>query len=113
MKDFLTYGLVICFFLIPLGCAHTSDSPASMPRQQEIAPAQTNVPPAQVVAVAKTDSAPAPEVPMAQTNGVPKAELSETVFDFGLVADGTDYLHSFKIRNIGTGDLVIKKILPG
>ncbi|MGC9967138.1 MAG: hypothetical protein ABSE08_17200 [Syntrophobacteraceae bacterium] len=101
MKDFLTFGLVGWFFLVPLGCAHTSDSPASMPRQQEVAQAQTNVAPAQQVA------------PVAQPNGTPSVELSETVFDFGLVSDGTDYLHAFKIRNVGTGDLVIKKILPG
>jgi len=86
-----------------------------MPRQQEVAQAQTNAASAQQVApAAQTNVAPAQQVaPVAQPNGTPSVELSETVFDFGLVSDGTDYLHAFKIRNVGTGDLVIKKILPG
>ncbi len=101
MKGILTFGLVVCFFLVPIGCAHASDSAASTARQQEIAPAQTNVTP------------PAPEGVPAQANATPRVEVPETDFDFGLVSDGNDYLHAFKIRNAGTGDLVIRKILPG
>jgi hypothetical protein len=100
MKDFLTFGLVVCFLLVCFGCAHTSDSPASMPRQQEIAPAQTNATPP-----------PSQEVPIAE--GAPRVQVSETYFDFGIVAEGNNYLHSFQIRNVGKGDLVIKKIIPG
>jgi hypothetical protein len=95
MKGILTFGLVVCFFLVPIGCAHASDSAASTARQQEIAPAQTNV------------------TPPAQANATPRVEVPETDFDFGLVSDGNDYLHVFKIRNTGTADLVIRKILPG
>jgi hypothetical protein len=91
MKNLLTFGLVVSFFLIPFGCAHTPDSPAVTPQHQEIAAAPT----------------------AAQTNGTPTLELSETTFDFGLVGEGSDYIHVFKIRNVGTGDLVIRKIMPG
>ncbi len=87
MKNFLTLGFVVWFFLVPLGCAHTSDNSAGIPKQQEIA--------------------------AAQTNGTPAVELSETIFDFGLVSEGNDYVHAFKIRNTGTGVLEIRKVVPG
>jgi hypothetical protein len=100
MKNLLTFGLVIWFLLVPLGCAHTPDSPGSMPKHQETATAQTNRTPTQEIATAQTD-------------GTPAVELSETTFDFGAVGEGNDYLHAFKIRNTGTGVLVIRKIIPG
>jgi hypothetical protein len=87
MKNLSTFGLVAWFFLVPLGCAHTPDSLGSMPKNQETA--------------------------TAQTNGTPAVEVSETAFDFGKVTEGNDYLHAFKIRNTGTGVLVIRKIFPG
>jgi hypothetical protein len=100
MKNLLSFGLIAWFFLVPLGCAHTSDSPGSMPKHQETAAAQTS-------------GTPAPEITTAQANGTPAVEVSETTFDFGVVREGNDYLHDFKIRNTGTGVLQIKKILPG
>ena len=87
MKNLLTFGLVVCFFLVPFGCAHAAESPGSMPEHKEIA--------------------------AAQTTGTPAVEVPETVFDFGLVREGNDYIHAFKISNTGTGVLVIRKILPG
>jgi hypothetical protein len=53
------------------------------------------------------------EAAIAQTTGTPAVELSETTFDFGVVREGNDYIHAFKIRNTGTGVLVIRKVLPG
>jgi hypothetical protein len=87
MKNLLTFGLVVCFFLVPFGCALAAESPGSVPEHQGAA--------------------------TAQTTGTPTAEVSETVFDFGLVSEGNDYVHAFKIRNTGTGVLVIRKIMPG
>ncbi len=100
MKNLLTFGLVVLFFFVPLDCAHTSDSPGSMPKHQETAAAQTNGTGTQ-------------EITTAQANGTPTVEFSETIFDFGVVKEGNDYIHAFKIRNTGTGVLVIKKIIPG
>ena len=87
MKNLLTFGLIVCFFLVPFGYAHAADNLRSIPEHQEAA--------------------------TAQTTGTPTAEVSETVFDFGVVSEGKDYLHDFKIRNTGKGVLVIRKILPG
>jgi hypothetical protein len=100
MKNLLTFGLVVWFFLVPVGCAHTPDSPGNMPVHQE-------------TATAPTSGTPAQETATAQTNGTPAVEVSETAFDFGEVTEGNDYLHAFKIRNTGTGVLVIRKIIPG
>ncbi len=54
------------------------------------------------------------EVPVAAVNvGAPRVELSETLFDFGEMNEGEDYVHAFMISNVGTGVLEIKKVLPG
>jgi len=42
MRNLLIFGLAGWFLLILLGCAHTSDSTGSMPKQQESTAAQTN-----------------------------------------------------------------------
>jgi len=52
------------------------------------------------------------EIATAQTEGKPTVEVPETVFDFGVVREGNDYIHAFKIKNTGTGVLTIRKILP-
>lgn len=44
---------------------------------------------------------------------MPRVEVPETLFDFGEIRDGDDYVHAFTIWNLGTGVLEIKKILPG
>jgi hypothetical protein len=43
----------------------------------------------------------------------PLIEVPETLFDFGEIKDGDDYVHAFTIWNLGTGVLEIKKVLPG
>jgi PBP1b-binding outer membrane lipoprotein LpoB len=113
MKNLLTFGLVAWFFLVLAGCAHTPDSPGSMAKQQQTVAAPTSGTPAQETAAAQTNGTPAQETAAAQTNGTPAVEVSEMVFDFGEVTEGNDYVHAFKIRNTGTGVLVIKKIVPG
>jgi len=45
--------------------------------------------------------------------GTPRIEISETFFDFGEVKDGYDYVHTFTVRNLGTGILEIEDVLPG
>ncbi len=90
MKNLLTFGLAVWLFLVPLGCAHSPDSAGSMTKQQENAAAQPS-----------------------GTTGTPAVQLSETAFDFGVVGEGSVYVHAFKIRNTGTGVLEIKKIVPG
>ena len=42
----------------------------------------------------------------------PVLQLSETEFNFGEVMDSKEYLHNFRVRNIGTAPLEIKKVVP-
>jgi hypothetical protein len=112
MKNLLTFGLVVWFFLVPFGCAHTPDNPAGMSKQQEIAAVHGQCPlppvPEELAGMFKQK-----EITTVQANGMPAVEVSETAFDFGVVKEGNDYIHAFKIKNTGTGVLEIKKILPG
>lgn len=45
--------------------------------------------------------------------GTPRIEIPETLFDFGELKDGYDYVHAFTVRNSGTGVLEIEDVLPG
>jgi hypothetical protein len=45
--------------------------------------------------------------------GTPQLVVPEWYFNFGEVKEGTEYLHEFSIRNMGTGVLEIKTIEPG
>ncbi|MCB0352090.1 MAG: DUF1573 domain-containing protein [Bdellovibrionales bacterium] len=40
-----------------------------------------------------------------------KIEIPEPVFDFGTVAQGAKVSHDFTIRNVGTGELLLQKIV--
>jgi hypothetical protein len=48
-----------------------------------------------------------------QAGGTPVVEFAETSHDMGQVAAGGEYRHEFVVRNKGTGNLQIKKVLPG
>jgi hypothetical protein len=79
--------MFVLLLIIPFGCAHTPET---------------------------SDSKFKPEVVASvATTGTPVVEIPETIFDFGEVKDGNDYVHAFMIRNTGTGVLEIKKVLPG
>jgi hypothetical protein len=95
----LTFGLAAWLFLILAGCAHNPDSSNSIPKQPEVAGAQAPAAPQEAAATVSA--------------GPPAVELSETLFNFGRVTEGNDYVHAFTIRNTGTGILTIRKIMPG
>lgn len=42
----------------------------------------------------------------------PVAQIPEKSFDFGVMREDKDFIHKFRIKNIGTADLTIKKIIP-
>jgi len=50
----------------------------------------------------------------AVSGGVPIMEVPEVSYDFGKVKDTEgEVVHEFKIKNVGTAVLEIKKVLPG
>ena len=40
-------------------------------------------------------------------------QISETVFDFGEIVEGTEVTHQFNVSNSGKGDLQIDQVRPG
>ncbi len=42
----------------------------------------------------------------------PRAQVADSVFDFGTVAQGTTVSHDFIMKNIGTGPLNIHRVVP-
>lgn len=48
-----------------------------------------------------------------QTSGAPKLVLQSFTHDFGEVKAGQPLTYSFKIKNEGTADLLIKSVSPG
>lgn len=45
-------------------------------------------------------------------SGKPKLVIEEKEFDFGQVTEGTKVAHDFVIKNAGTADLVIQRVVP-
>jgi archaellum component FlaG (FlaF/FlaG flagellin family) len=58
----------------------------------------------------KTETTP---TALASKRAVPVVEIPEKIFEFGAMNENRDYTHSFVIKNVGTSELVIQKILPG
>jgi hypothetical protein len=48
-----------------------------------------------------------------QQSGVPRLVIDADTHDFGQVKSGTPLSYSFKIRNKGNADLLIKSVTPG
>ena len=48
-----------------------------------------------------------------KAGGTPRLAIAETTHDFGEVKAGTPLKHSFKIKNEGSADLLIKNVAPG
>ncbi|MGO9312501.1 MAG: hypothetical protein ACLQBD_26515 [Syntrophobacteraceae bacterium] len=49
----------------------------------------------------------------AATDNAPIVQLAETAYDFGTMNENKEFVHKFSIRNVGTSQLKIKKIIPG
>lgn len=43
----------------------------------------------------------------------PKAQIDGAAFDFGTVTEGTVVTHTFSVKNVGTADLTIQKVVAG
>jgi len=52
-------------------------------------------------------------VPTSNPSGKPKVTLPVTSFDFGTVADGSNVEHEFDIKNEGTANLTIQRVVAG
>lgn len=50
---------------------------------------------------------------VAPDKAAPVVQLPETSFDFGIMNENREFVHKFQIKNAGSSDLIIKKIIPG
>jgi hypothetical protein len=119
LKGFM--GILISLFLS--GCAHTSSTAgfpinvyykvlvllhieSEPPEKGEVAVGVCLLDPASNIphnaAAATVDPAKAPAV-----------QIAETSHDFGLISEDGDFVHRFKIKNVGNAVLKIKKVAPG
>ena len=55
----------------------------------------------------------AQEKPGQKTDGAPRLAIAATTHDFGEVKAGTPLKYTFKVRNEGSADLLIKNVAPG
>jgi hypothetical protein len=53
------------------------------------------------------------ETPTAHEGDPPAAQVTETEHNFGEIKENGNYVHHFKVKNVGKGVLNITKILPG
>ena len=51
--------------------------------------------------------------PAPATDKAPVVQVPETTHDFGTIAEGEEFVHKFSIKNVGTSELEIKKVVPG
>jgi len=87
MNRLVTLLLLIAVACIGTSCAHKGEPPGAVSKQ---------------------------EVSSAASSGVPAMQVAETSHDFGAVKDTEgEVVHEFKIKNVGTGVLQLRKVLPG
>ena len=50
---------------------------------------------------------------VAPEKGAPIVQVPETSFDFGIMREDKEFVHKFRIKNVGASELIIQKISPG
>jgi len=51
--------------------------------------------------------------PPSDSKEAPSLEIKEMTYDFGVLKEEGDYVHHFKLKNVGSAVLSIKKVVPG
>lgn len=114
-------GILISLFLG--GCAHTSSN-AGFPvnvynKVLVLLHIQSEPPEKGEVAVGVCLLDPASSIPhqtaaaAVDPSKAPAVQIAESSHDFGLISEDGDFVHRFKIKNVGNGVLKIKKVSPG
>lgn len=97
--------------LLVSGCAGIGGQPSRFLSvfQPESAPPEGS----QVCLLDPAAYAPSPGDALGTEENGPTVEVPETSFDFGSLTDGSEFVHKFRVRNVGKSVLNIKKVLPG
>jgi hypothetical protein len=127
MQRFFTVLLCFSVLLMLGGCATSNggssrlgQEPAPQAETKAAAPipgttatpATASIPGAAEICPVGSVTCPPGTAPAPQKTG-PTAEVPEKLFDFGTMNEDRDYSHAFIIKNVGTSELTIKKVLPG
>jgi hypothetical protein len=112
---------LLCFAVLYglCGCAAFKDSSSnswqeSPPQQSETKSPGLIPETAQVCLLDPAACVPQTTSPVAAPEkAAPVVQVPETSFDFGKMNEDKVFVHKFQIKNAGTSDLIIKKILPG
>jgi hypothetical protein len=112
---------LLCFAVLYClcGCAAFKDSSSgswqeSTPQQSETKPPALIPETAQVCLLDPAACVPQTTSPVAAPEkAAPVVQVPETSFDFGKMNEDKVFVHKFQIKNAGTSELIIKKILPG
>lgn len=107
MNHWLKLSILIPCACLIASCSSSSDKAAKAARQEAPPPA------AVAPAPQKSASVPATAAGSGQAQAGPCAEFPTTAHDFGSVSSEKDYVYAFVVRNVGTEELQIKKVLPG
>ncbi len=112
---------LLCFALVCglCGCAGFKDSSnrsgQELALQQSETKAQALIPEApQICLLDPASCIPQTTSPVTPPEKVvPIVQVPETSFDFGTMSGDSVFVHKFQIKNVGTSELIIKKIIPG
>jgi len=101
------------------GCASFKDSSSrsgqELPPQQSETKAPDLIPAApQICPLDPAGCIPQTTSPVTPPGkAAPVVQVPETSFDFGTMSGDSVFVHKFQIKNVGTSELIIKKIIPG
>jgi hypothetical protein len=119
MQRFFT-GMLCVLFLYPLyGCStFTGASDRFVKESRAVLHPETKAPgqdcaTAGVCLLDPASAIPETVSPAPASDNAPIVQLAETAYDFGTVREDQDLRHKFTIKNVGTSQLKIKKVLPG
>ncbi len=117
MQLFFTRLLCFSVSMMLFGCATFKDDSSSLrqessPETKVVAPARGPIDDKAIASIPGTAPADTTSA-LAQQRTGPAAEVPEKSFDFGIMNEDKNYSHAFIIKNVGTSELTIKKVIRG
>ncbi len=119
MQRFFT-GMLCVLLLYPLsGCTTFTSGPnCFVQKSSAVSHPETKAPDQEssttgVCLLDPVAAIPETAPPAPATDEAPVVQLAETAYDFGTMNENNEFVHKFSIKNVGTSQLKIKKIVPG
>ncbi len=119
MERWCTWSFWILCALLCTSCSHNPSLPGKDSLQKVLVSLHLQKSPAKPGASVciLNLAAMVPEQPIPAVSDIPKespsVQILETSHDFGELKEDGDYSHDFKLKNVGSAVLQIKKVIPG